>query len=669
MICIVKSLRIALLLVILILVIEKTFSQCTINAFNNTSWLNPSSLSCITPNVSYGQQQQIYIPDIAPGGATIDSVIFTGISGLPSGINFSINPANGVFTPYSRGCIWISGTTTITSGSFPLTFAGNVYTSSGIIPLSSIVDYTVSICPPFGCVIDSTNTSPGLTPASPPCVAFNAAYGETQQIYIPATVSGGNGIDSVIVTGITGLPSGINYNITPADGVLPANSHGCIWFSGIDNSASGIFPLTISGYIYTHSGILPISALISDTMSICSPRATASFSASNTTPCIHSVTSFSNNSVTAPTGYSWYFPGGTPSFSSASNPSVVYDSLGNYSVTLIVYSAGGSDTLIRANYIQVSPAPTLNVSTTPSACGQSAGTAVAVTTGVIGAASYVWSNSGTADTIRNLIAGPYTVTMSTSLGCTVIASGIVSDINGPVISFINQGPSCYLSTDGKVTANISGGTSPYTYAWSIGNSVNDSLTGIGAGTYNLTVTDHNGCINIGFDTLSQPNIMTDQISTIPSTGSNGVAWANPSGGTPPYTYRWSNNATIDTISGLAPGIYTITVTDAHGCTDTMSGAVNSQVGIKDPDNPISHITIAPNPANDEVVINVISSVDNLSQLTVVDMLGRTPINQSWYLTAGMNGKIINVSNLAVGIYNIVVRFGNVNTSKRLVVLR
>ncbi|MGB0392166.1 MAG: T9SS type A sorting domain-containing protein, partial [Salibacteraceae bacterium] len=138
--------------------------------------------------------------------------------------------------------------------------------------------------------------------------------------------------------------------------------------------------------------------------------------------------------------------------------------------------------------------------------------------------------------------------------------------------------SCNGLSDGGATASATGGTSPYSYAWST-SATTASITGVTVGNYMVTVSDANGCSSIATVTISEPNILLGN-SHVDSNATcdglpNGGASALPTGGTAPYTYLWSTGATADVITGISVGSYTVTVTDANGCTSIESIIISS----------------------------------------------------------------------------------------------
>ena len=127
-----------------------------------------------------------------------------------------------------------------------------------------------------------------------------------------------------------------------------------------------------------------------------------------------------------------------------------------------------------------------------------------------------------------------------------------------------------LCNGGKSTVTVSatGGTGPY--SGDIGTFT------VGAGTYTYTVTDANGCTNTKSITVTQPDPLKVELSAPPITCSTQTVTvtATASGGTAPYTYLWSNGSTSST-ADLGVGVYSVTVTDANGCTASASGEIKA----------------------------------------------------------------------------------------------
>ncbi len=194
--------------------------------------------------------------------------------------------------------------------------------------------------------------------------------------------------------------------------------------------------------------------------------------------------------------------------------------------------------------------------------------------------SYTWSvPSGNVDSIGDLSAGTYFVTIEDAAGCELIESQFISEPPAFDLGFSSTDVTCFGASDGAAVSSPSGGTLPYTFTWEdpssnplttvpgSGDSAVADLTG-GNG-YSLTVTDNAGCFLVEtFDVVEDGQLFFNISLTnnICFGDENGLASSNVSGGTLPYNYAWSTTETTPSISGLASGSYDLTITDASACT-------------------------------------------------------------------------------------------------------
>lgn len=153
----------------------------------------------------------------------------------------------------------------------------------------------------------------------------------------------------------------------------------------------------------------------------------------------------------------------------------------------------------------------------------------------------------------------------------------------PTLIMTSVDASCNGGTDGAASATASGGTTPYTYLWS--NTATTSLiNNIGAGTYFVTVTDNNGLSVVDSAIVNEPTAVLGSVTVDSNTtcfgSSDGGATVVGSGGTAPYSYNWSNAANTASVTGIMVGIYTVTITDANGCTSTNLAIINSNDNVK-----------------------------------------------------------------------------------------
>jgi len=149
-----------------------------------------------------------------------------------------------------------------------------------------------------------------------------------------------------------------------------------------------------------------------------------------------------------------------------------------------------------------------------------------------------------------------------------IPPGIVTPLS---VTMKQTNLSCHAGVcTGTATATPLSGSPPYTYRWSNGDTT-QTVTGLCTGPYIVTVADALCRKSVNAVIISEPQELKVSVASFLS-GCDVVAVATPSGGTPPFAYRWSNNDTVASTSGLTPGTYTVTVTDAGNCSAT--GSVN-----------------------------------------------------------------------------------------------
>src|SRR4029453_13308879 len=129
------------------------------------------------------------------------------------------------------------------------------------------------------------------------------------------------------------------------------------------------------------------------------------------------------------------------------------------------------------------------------------------------------------------------------------------------------------TSTGSIDLTVTGGTAPFTYAWSNGATTQD-LTAIPAGTYNVTVTDAGGCTQtLNGIVVTEPAaiVLTEtHVNANCNGASTGSIDLTVTGGTSPFTYAWSNGATTQDLTAIPAGTYDVTVTDAGGCTQTLN---------------------------------------------------------------------------------------------------
>jgi gliding motility-associated-like protein len=194
--------------------------------------------------------------------------------------------------------------------------------------------------------------------------------------------------------------------------------------------------------------------------------------------------------------------------------------------------------------------------------------------------SYVWNPGGmTTPSLNNRTAGYYSVLVTDQNGCTSTASMTITQPAPLSATAINlRNVSCKGGNDGAVTIDVTGGTTPYNYLWSPGVTTTNSTNILTAGTYNVIITDANGCSNAVTFTITEPTALAASMTAndaLCNGASDGKAFVIATGGTVPYGYSWNpGTSTTDSLVAQPAGTYSVQVTDAHGCTVSMSKTIN-----------------------------------------------------------------------------------------------
>lgn len=245
--------------------------------------------------------------------------------------------------------------------------------------------------------------------------------------------------------------------------------------------------------------------------------------------------------------------------------------------------------------------------------------------------------------------GNYTYTLNVTnpnTGCVLSETVNFNANEAPVASFnINNQVTCFGGANGSVTANVIGGTAPYSYSWAPLGGTNATANELIAGTYTLTVTDANGCSSTATVSITEPNQITPSVVSVTHNScngsSNGSAEVSATGGTGIYTYAWAptgGNAAI--ANGLTAGTYTVTVTDDAFCVNTITVLINQPLGISPT---VSNVTD----------VSCYAGTNGSAQVDVAG--GLLPYTYSW---APAGGTSSNATGLSAGTYTLTITDAN-----------
>lgn len=277
---------------------------------------------------------------------------------------------------------------------------------------------------------------------------------------------------------------------------------------------------------------------------------------------------------------------------------------GNYYVT--IYDAKNCE-LQNSAVINEPPLLEATVSETDINCfGMNDGTAVVDITGGTGAYFIEWSTGASEDSIYNLVAGNYSVTVMDANGCDTINSFELTEPDAIETTFESENITCFGYQNGKIIITPTGGTIPYNYVWSDASIANDSIAeNLGPGQYTVSVIDDHHCEHTRDIELTQPDPLLVDVDKedISCYGEiDGYIVLNMFGGTPEYTYSWSNGLAEPSANMLAEGDYAITITDIHDC------LIDTIVHIEEPDeliiNPIVIRPTCPDIENGSINLNI-----------------------------------------------------------------
>ena len=288
----------------------------------------------------------------------------------------------------------------------------------------------------------------------------------------------------------------------------------------------------------------------------------------------------------------------------------------------------------------------VNTSITQPNCGQPNGVISTSIVGGISPFSYVWSNAATTSNLTGVSAGVYQLTVSDAGGCNFVTSVNVSGLGSPVVTLGPVHPFCFSSCDGMIMATTSGGVpsySGYSYQWDAATGLQQQSWAVNlcAGVYVLTVTDSLGCSEVVSSTLFEPAPVTVSVNNVTNQScnlNNGGLGILVNGGTPPYTFLWSDSSTTMNPTGLIAGTYIVTVTDGSGCVGMTSGTV----GI----DPSLTLTTSSNAAN-------CGSCDGDASVAVSG--GVSPYSYTWWPSGAINS---TATSLCAGNYSVTVTDGN-----------
>jgi gliding motility-associated-like protein len=590
--------------------------------------------------VTTGAQTNIQCNGQCTGSATVTVTAGTG----PFTYNWSPAPGGGQGTATATGlcagvytCTVSNAAGCTTSQSFTITQVPaitatqtqtNVVCNGGCTGQASVVagggtgTYTYNWAPAPGGG-QGTPTATGLCPGTYTCTITSGPAGctitrtftITQPAAItstmnmtPAACSASNGTATINVSGGTGPYS---YNWTPGNPTGDGTP-------SVSNLGPGAWICTVTdanGCTHTNTINVTSTAGITGSVTVVQPLCAGNNGSLTAVP----------TGGTGPYTYAW-----TPSGGSSATANVP---AGSYSCVITDVSTGCT---VQVTAVLVAP-PALSTTGTQTniACnGQCTGAASVNVTGGTGAYTYNWApapggGQGTANATA-LCLGVYTVTATDAQGCTITRTFNITQPPALTLAMTMTSATCG-SANGQACVVASGGTSPYTYSWAPSGGSASCATGLLSNIYTVTVTDANGCTATNSINVTNSGAPTATITASTNVscfgGNNGSATVAASGGTGPYTYTWTpvgGNATTGT--PLTAQNYTVTVSDANGCTVTATVAITQP--------PVLTATAAGT--------NVLCNGASTGSVTITPTGGVGPYTYTWAPSGGPGNTATNV---------------------------
>ncbi|MCC6461871.1 MAG: hypothetical protein IT260_15455 [Saprospiraceae bacterium] len=413
--------------------------------------------------------------------------------------------------------------------------------------------YCVSITDQAGCMQNMC-----WTIAQPTLVSM-----QTQTIAASCSGAAEGGIDLTLSGGTPGYSFNWNNSGTTED---------------LINLPAGAYTVTVTdgnACTYTQTVTVPASASTATVVAIASPASACGLADGGL--------QVEMNNAEAPYSFHWANGTGTGDGSGMATTPFLISGLnaGVYQLT-ITDAKGCTATTEQA----IGSPMSLNAVATPiSSCLSADGTITVNISGATPEYAFSWTSGAQTGsgsnlnaspiTLDNLQAGDYRISVTNTAGCFAFAEATVAQTASLDIAMVSTPATCNGEGNGALNTTVSGGTQPYTYQWTT-TSTTAGVSSLLAGIYTVTVTDFSGCTATASATVGQPDPIILQLAVTPilcQGGNTGSIDLSEQGGTPGFTYQWSNNTNTQDLANLVAGTYTVTAVDSQGCSKTEEAFV------------------------------------------------------------------------------------------------
>ena len=490
------------------------------------------------------------------------------------------------------------------------------------------------------------------------CFKINSGTGTT----VPFTFNGIPFKISILDKDVNKVPvTFISGNIVIESNAIPAIAvSGSVTNANCNGGADGGVALTVSGgtgsFTYNWTGPNSFTATTKDIASLKAGKYFVTISSGAAVPKVDSFTvtqpiaisaskTITNvNCFGAATGTVVLTPtGGTAPYtyiwsSGEMTKDIASKAAGRYIVTILdAKNCSIKDTSDITQPTAISATRTItNVS-----CGQATGSVTLAVTGGTAPYTYSWSSGETTKDIANKTAGRYIVTILDAKSCSIKDTAFISEPVAMSATKTVTNNNCFGQTNGSVTLTVTGGTAPYTYSWSSGET-SKNISNKAAGKYIVSILDAQNCTLKDTTDITTPAAITatKTVTNVNCFGQNtGSVTLTPAGGTAPFSYSWSSGETTKDITNKAAGRYIVTILDAKNCSIKDTSDITQ---------PVAAIALS------QVVTNVACNGASTGAINLTVVGGTPAFSYSWTGANGFTASIEDITNLRAGGYSVTV---------------
>jgi gliding motility-associated-like protein len=587
--------------------LSATSVQDSVNCFGGTNGSITVTANGGTPGYSYnigsGAQASPVLTNLVAGNYTITVTDINGCTATTSVTVLQPTQLTATSVQDSVNCFGgTNGSITVTASGGTPSYSYNLGNGAQASPvLTNLVagNYTITVTDLNGCTATTSVTvlQPTLLTATSVQDSVNCF---------------GSNDGSITVTTSGGTPS-YSYNL----------GNGAQVSATLNNLVAGNYTITVTDL----NGCTATTSV-----TVLQPTPLTASSVQDSVNCFGGT----DGSITVTTN------GGTPGYSynlgNGIQASPIFTNLASGNYTITVTDFNGCTATTSVTVLQPTQLTASSAQDSVNCFGGNDGSTTIIASG--GIPTYTYNIGGGAQaspTFTGLVAGTYTVIITDLQGCTATLSLSIFQPQQLVAIATAQAALCNGSATGSITVNTSNSTAPFAYNIGSGFQSSNIFTGLNAGTYTITVSDGNACTTSVSASITEPtplNMVLGSTNVTCNGGSNGIISVAATGGTAPYSYTiGSGIQTSNQFTGLIAGTYTITVTDANGCT------ISQSVTIQEP-APLSASLVTSN-------ASCYGQADGAAQINLVTG-GTAPYQISWSNTAVGN----LTTNLSAGAYTV-----------------